>query len=319
MGPGYARRMPELVAGSVAFPRSGPGSVLTIGNFDGVHRGHQALLRRLVTRAHERGALAVVYTFEPSPRAVLAPAQAPPRILDWPTKVRLLFEAGVDRVVVERFSRAFAQHPPEWFARHVLGERLRAQALIVGHDFRFGRARAGDTEALRQALPSLEVEELAAVQVEGRVVSSSAIRAALLQGEVRAASAMLGRDWSLGGTVVAGEARGRQLGFPTANLELDGELLPGHGVYALRVRVDDGPPRPAVANVGMRPTFDGQVPTMEVHLLDGREDLYGRRLDCAFVDRVRGEQRFRDVDELVARIRQDIEAARSLLSSQGAA
>ncbi len=307
--------MPELFAGSAAYPADGPGSVLTIGNFDGVHLGHQALLARLVATARARSAPAVVYTFEPSPRAVLAPQQAPPRIHCWPDKVRLLGEHGVDRVVVERFTRAFAQHPPEWFAHQVLARRLRAQALVVGYDFRYGRARAGDVAALRQTLPELQLEQVEAVEVDGVVASSSSIRALVAAGEVARAAALLGRPYCIRGTVVTGEARGRQLGFPTANLESEVELMPEHGVYALRVRVDDGPPRPAVANIGMRPTFDGRVPTLEVHLIDHREDLYGRELCCAFVARIRGERRFDDVDALVSQIRADIETARRELST----
>ena len=306
--------MPEVIAGSAAYPLDGPGPVLTIGNFDGVHVGHGALLSALVRRARAAGAPAVVYTFEPSPRTVLAPQQVMPRILAWPDKVRLLGDAGVDRVVVERFSRAFAQHPPEWFAQQVLGHRLRAQALVVGYDFRFGRARAGDVGRLSELLPGLPVEQVPAAELDGVVASSSAIRDLVAGGHVAAAANLLGRHHFLRGTVVSGDQRGRSLGYPTANVETDAELVPAHGVYAVTARVDGGPPMPGVANLGVRPTFDGQVGVLEVHLLDAKVDLYGRELHVSFVDRIRGERRFDGPDALVSQIREDIARARQVLS-----
>ena len=307
--------MPQVIAGSAAYPPDGPDPIVTIGNFDGVHLGHQALLNRLVTEARAAAAPAVVYTFEPSPRAVLAPAQAMPRILAWPDKVRLLGEAGVDIVVVERFTRAFAQHPADWFATEILGHRLHAGTLVVGYDFRFGKARAGDVALLRKLLPALHVEQVEAERLGGQVVSSSVIRELVMQGDVDQARSLLGTCHFLRGTVVPGDQRGRQLGYPTANVETDAQLLPAHGVYAVRVRVDGGAHQDGVANLGMRPTFDGDRMLLEVHLLDGRPDLYGRELEVAFVARIRGEQRFADVDALVTQIRADVGRARTLLGA----
>lgn len=305
--------MAEVIAGSAAYPLDGPGPVLTIGNFDGVHLGHRTLLDALVARARALSAPAVVYTFEPSPRVVLAPHQAMPRILAWPDKVRLLGEAGVDRVVVERFTRPFAQHPPEWFAQEILARRLRAQALVVGYDFRFGRARAGDVALLARLLPALPVQQVAAAELDGVVASSSAVRELVAGGHVAAAARVLGRPPFVRGTVVPGDQRGRALGYPTANVETDAELVPAHGVYAVLVRVDGGPPAPGVANLGVRPTFEGQTGVLEVHLLDGAPDLYGRELHVSFVDRIRGEQRFDGPDALITQIRQDIDRARQIL------
>ena len=310
--------MPEVIAGSAAYPPEGPGPVVTIGNFDGVHVGHRVLLERLVARARALSAPALVYTFEPSPRTVLAPHQVLPRILAWPDKVRLLGEVGVGQVVVERFSRAFAQHPPEWFATEVLGRRLRARALVVGYDFRFGRARAGDVARLQELLPDLPVDQVAAASHEGVVASSSAIRELVAAGQVAQAARLLGRHHFVRGTVVPGDQRGRTIGFPTANVETDAELMPAQGVYAVRARVDGGAPLPGVANLGVRPTFDGATLLLEVHLLDRTEDLYGRELQVDFVDRIRGERRFEGVDALVARIRQDVEQARQLLDAGSA-
>lgn len=306
--------MPVVHAGSAAYPVDGPGPVVTIGNFDGVHHGHRALLGRLVGSARALGAPAVVYTFEPPPRVVLAPSQHVARILSWPDKVRLLGEQGVDAVVVERFSRAFAQHPPEWFAREILGHRLRTQALVVGYDFRFGRARAGDVDMLRQILPEVPVEQVAEAELDGRTASSSAIRDLVQRGDVAGAARLLGRWHFVRGTVVAGDRRGRRLGFPTANVDTEAELLPAHGVYAVLACVDGAPPRHAVANLGLRPTFDSGRFSLEVHLLDYSGDLYGRELRVDFVARLRGEQRFDGVDALVAQIRADLDAARATLA-----
>ncbi|NOY27131.1 MAG: bifunctional riboflavin kinase/FAD synthetase [Oligoflexia bacterium] len=307
--------MPEVVAGSAAYPPDGPGPVVTIGNFDGVHFGHRALLRRLVAAARQRDTAAVVYTFEPSPRTVLSPHQAMPRILAWPDKVRLLGQVGVDRVVVERFTPAFAQHPPDWFAKEVLKRRLRAQSLVVGYDFRFGRARGGDVPLLRKLLPSLEIEQVDAAQIDAVVASSSAVRRRVAEGRVSDAARLLGRAHFVRGTVVAGDRRGRMIGFPTANVQTDAELLPAQGVYAVWARVDGGAAVPGVANLGMRPTFDGTDCQLEVHLLDRGEDLYGRELQVDFVAHLRDECRFDGVDSLVAQIREDASQARRILST----
>lgn len=309
--------MMQLFAGSAAYPppQSGPGPALTIGNFDGVHRGHQHLLSALVARARALGVPSCVYTFEPPPRVVLAPQQARTRILAWPEKMRLLGDHGVDHVVVERFTRAFAQHPAEWFATQILGARLRASALVVGYDFRFGRARAGDLPLLRKLLPHVPVEQVEALHLDGELVSSSTVRSLVLEGAVERAAALLGRSHVIRGTVVAGDQRGRSIGFPTANLETDSELLPASGVYAVRVRVDGGPGLPGVANLGVRPTFEGRQFLVEIHLLDFSGDLYGHELVVSFEARLRAEQRFSGVDGLVAQIRADVEAARGVLSA----
>ncbi len=306
--------MPQVHAGSAAFPADGPGPVVTIGNFDGVHHGHRALLSRLVDTARSLDAPAVVYTFEPSPRVVLAPSQHLPRILSWPDKVRLLGEQGVQAVVMERFTRSFAQHPPEWFAREVLARRLRAQALVVGYDFRFGRARVGDVNMLRQILPDMPVEQVAAAKLDGRICSSSAIRDMVMAGDVAAAAQLLGRHHFVRGTVVAGDQRGRDIGYPTANVDTDAELLPARGVYAVLAHVDEGGALPAVANLGVRPTFEGERLQLEVHLLAYDGDLYGREVQVDFVQRLRDERRFDGVDALVTQIRADAAQAASLLA-----
>lgn len=308
--------MRQVFAGSAHFPLASAGVVLTIGNFDGVHLGHQALLATAVAAAREAGVPAAVYTFEPPPRSILAPERAQPRILSLTDKVRLLGEAGVDAIIVESFSRAFAQHPPEWFVDEVLGRRIQPSALRVGYDFRFGRARAGDLHLVAARLPALQVEALRAITHEGAIVSSSAIRAHLAAGELQAAAALLGRLHFLRGTVVGGDQRGRTLGFPTANVESETELLPPRGVYAVTVQIDGaGPALPAVANLGTRPTFDGSRFLIEVHLLDWSGDLYGRELVVHFAHRLRGEQRFAGPAALIDQLRRDVAEARLRLSA----
>ncbi len=307
--------MPQVYAGSAAYPVEGPAPVVTIGNFDGVHHGHRVLLDRLIARARALDAPPVVYTFEPSPRVVLAPTQHLPRILTWPDKVRLLGEQGVQAVVVERFDRAFAQHPPDWFACEILGRRLRARALVVGYDFRFGRARKGDVAMLRRLLPDMPVEQVDAATLDGQICSSSAVRDAVARGDLVTATRLLGRPHFVRGTVVAGDQRGRTIGFPTANVDTDTELLPAAGVYAVRAHVDEGPPLAAVANLGVRPTFQGGRLLLEVHVLDFSGDLYGREVRVDFVSHLRQERRFSDVDALVRQIRQDAAAARACLAT----
>lgn len=306
--------MARVIAGSAAYQAPTPGPVVSIGNFDGVHRGHQAMLQELLQQAEQRDTISCVYTFEPPPRVVLAPHQYVPRISPWPDKVRMLAEFGVEDIVVERFTRAFAQHPAEWFADQVLRQRLRAQAVVVGYDFRFGKARGGDIERLRELLPEIPITQVDAYKLDGTTVSSSSIRDAIGEGRVADAAELLGRPHLIRGTVVAGERRGRKLGFPTANIEVDSGALPRHGVYAVRARADGGEWLDAVANVGVRPTFEGEALSVEVHVLDGSFDFYGSEFEVQFVDRVRDEQKFDGIDALMARIRKDCEAARLLLA-----
>lgn len=309
---------PTIFAGSAAYAaqRGAARPVLTIGNFDGVHLGHQRLLGEVLRRARDRGQPAAVYTFDPPPRRVLAPAHAQPQLTDWSDRARLLGDFGVQHVIIERFSRAFAQHTPEWFAQEVLGQRVNPCEIVVGYDFRFGKARAGTLELLQRLLPQVPVSAIEAVEAEGGVVSSSRLRALVAAGEVAGAARLLGRPYALRGAVVSGDRRGRTLGFPTANVESSAELLPATGVYAVRARINGGPLRPAVANLGVRPTFGGEGRFLvEVHLLDFTGELYGHELGVQFVARLRGEQRFAGPEALRAQIALDTAAARAALES----
>jgi len=290
---------------------------LTVGNFDGVHAGHAHLLSAVTAEARRRGVPSCVYTFEPPPRVVLRPDRQLLRVMAWPDKLRFLGERGIDQVIVERFTKSFALHPAEWFTRQVLGARIRPSAMVVGYDLRFGRKRAGTVQMLRDLLPYVPIQQVAALTDAGGPVSSSRVRGLLQAGDVAAARTLLGRPHFLRGTVVEGDGRGRTLGFPTANLVPDGELVPAAGVYVARVRIDGGAPIGAVVNIGQRPTFPGARFQIEAHLLDFSEDLYGRELVLELLDRLRDERRFDGVDALCAQISADITTARAILSVTG--
>ncbi|MDH5672222.1 MAG: bifunctional riboflavin kinase/FAD synthetase [Myxococcales bacterium] len=288
-------------------------SVIVPGNYDGVHRGHQALLHSARELGREHGLATVVLTFDPHPATVVAPQHAPSPLTTIARRRELLLRAGADGVIVQRFDREFSQQPPEAFLAGLLAQG--ARGLVVGPDFRFGRDRAGDLELLGRfaAEHRLQLRVEQPFLLEGLRVSSSAVRQALREGQVGAASELLGHLHDVGAVVIRGDQRGRQLGFPTANLEPEPVLLPADGVYAVVVRVPaDGRLRPGVANLGQRPTFDAGR-SVEVHLLDGAEDLYDKSLRVAFVERIRGEKRFSGRDALVAQIGLDCARARERL------
>ncbi len=305
--------MPTVIAGSAAYPSDGPRPVLTIGNFDGLHHGHRHLVTALVDQAKRLSAPSAVYTFNPPPRVVLSPDHRAPRIQAWTDKVRIMGELGVDQVIVERFTPSFAQHPSSWFIDEVLLRRIRPVGLVVGYDFRFGRGREGNVDTVRAAFPEHPIIQVEPVQLDGTTVSSSRIRTAVANGDVADAVRLLGCPHRIRGTVIHGDARGRTIGFPTANLQTDAELMPADGVYAVRARSDGGGWHNAVANLGTRPTFDGRGFLMEVHLLEFSGDLYGTEMEVEFIDRIRGEMTFSGPDALVAQIQADILSAQQML------
>jgi riboflavin kinase / FMN adenylyltransferase len=294
-------------------------SVVTIGNFDGVHRGHRVLLGRTVGHASDRGIRSVAITFEPHPAAVLRPGTEPPRLQTLAARVACMVDAGVDLVLVLPFTRELAALTPEEFVEQVLVDRLRTQRIVVGTTFRFGAKAAGDVVTLVEQgeANGFTTEAATLLELDDRPISSSEIRSHLDDGDVDWAARALGRPFELTGTVVAGDGRGRTIGVPTANLEVPaGLVVPGNGVYAGHA-VEGDRRWPAVTNVGVRPTFEGTTRSVEVHLLDVDEDLYGREVGFRFLHRIRGEQRFDGPEQLVARIRQDIEATRRHLASAG--
>jgi riboflavin kinase/FMN adenylyltransferase len=295
------------------------GAAVALGNFDGVHLGHQALVRE----AARLGRPAVV-TFQPHPGKVLQPALAPKLITLLPRKLELLEAAGAEAVVVQPFTSDYARTTPGQFEAHLF-DLLGASHAVVGADFTYGARRGGTVETLRRAAAArgAAVHVVPAVTVDGVVVSSSRVREYLLEGRVEAAQRLLGRAFDVDGTVVPGDGRGRQIGVPTANVDTQNELRPAAGVYAVTARFREGTGwgerRAGAANIGVKPTFGGTEVTVEVHLLDFSGDLYGRELRVEFLERLRAEQRFGSVAELVGQIRRDVEAARGAVARAGVA
>ena len=292
-------------------PTSYPKPVLALGNFDGVHLGHQNIFRHVVSRADEIGGTPMVFTFDCHPLKVLAPERALLVLTTNAQKRSLIGALGVRVGLWIPFTEQFARQKPLAFIRDVLQERIGVRELVVGYDFRFGHCRAGNVTLLQQqaAAHGYDVTVIPAVKLGETVVSSSTIRALLQKGQVEEAARLLGRDYALSGLVVEGFRRGAKLGFPTANVRVDHEIVPREGVYAVRVELE-GRQYPGVANVGRNPTFGNESLSVEVHLLDFEDDLYGTRLGVAFVARMRDERKFASADELVAQIACDVQRAR---------
>lgn len=291
---------------------------MTIGNFDGVHLGHQDLLRRVMADARARGGSSVVLTFEPHPLKFLAPKFAPRLILSRRDKLALLRRVGVDCVVIQRFTPSFCAVPAHEFVnRYLVG--LGVEALWVGEDFRFGKDRAGTVGDLMKWGPAagMEVRVIEPVAESKHAISSSRIRALLEEGRVEVARGHLGRSHFIEGTVVRGHQRGREIGFPTANVYSRTEIVPANGIYATVVETG-GRRLPSVTSVGVNPTFGAGPRTIETYVLDFDEDLYGRRLRVFFVERLREERNFPSVDQLVRQIEDDVVLARRVLGRAGA-
>jgi riboflavin kinase / FMN adenylyltransferase len=291
---------------------------VAIGVFDGVHLGHQALIRRALREAEKMQGSAVVLTFHPHPARVLRPDSAPHLLTSTPHKLRLIEELGCEYLLQIRFDATFAAQPPEVFIEALTGSAGSLRMICVGHNWAFGKGRSGNVallEALGEKL-GYETLEIEPVEVDGELVSSTRIRKAVEAGDFETARRFLGRDYTILGTVQPGAGRGRGIGFPTANLSAHNERFPPNGVYAVRVLMDshwfDG-----VANVGVRPTVgDALDRVLEVHIFDFSLDLYGRDLEVKFESFLRPERRFSSIEELRAQIGRDAALAREILSSQ---
>lgn len=306
----------EILNSLTQLPVSFGPCVLTLGNFDGVHLGHRELFRQLVKAARQLSCPSVVCTFNPHPLKFLAPDKAPPLLNTLEEKRRLIAASHVDYLVEIPFTRGFADISPEKFVADILIDKLRVQTLIVGYDYAFGRDRRGNAEFLKDygAQHGIEVIVLQPVGADGLPYSSTRVRNLIAEGRVADVVTLLGRQYNLEGYVVPGEQRGRQMGFPTANLETDKELLPAAGVYAVKVRHKQQE-YGGVVNLGMRPTFGGSHATIEVHLLDFTGRLYGEKLRIYFLERLRGEIKFADSDELSNAILADVLKARQILQT----
>lgn len=289
--------------------------VLTLGNFDGVHRGHQAILGRVAEVAHATGGEAVALTFHPHPVSVLRPEHAPALITSLRDRLALLAGTDLDVVLLQHFTPAFAGLSAEAFVERVVVERLGATRVIVGHSVSFGQGRRGDAALLSTlgARHGFGVEVVGPVRVDGHDVSSSAVRRAIADGDVTLAATLLGRPHRLSGRVVMGRQRGATIGFPTANVAVRAGMWPPDGVYAVRMLRGDAW-LDGVANIGTNPTFGDTGRTLEVYLFDFDADIYGERVSVAFVERLRGEETFPSVEALVARIARDVDDARAVLA-----
>jgi riboflavin kinase / FMN adenylyltransferase len=309
----------DIHRGYWSLPKPALHGVVAIGNFDGVHRGHRALIEAAAARAQAQGAPLGVVTFEPHPREVLTPDRAPPRLAPLRIKARLLADLGVDHLFALAFNAHLMTKSPEAFVHDVLAGGLGIRHAVVGYDFRFGHRRAGDGDTLARLGKEygFGVTRIEPVAWRGEVCSSSRIRAAIAAGDVALARDLLGHPFLVEGRVVAGDRRGRELGYPTANLRPGRRgLWPADGIYAVRAtwRDANGPMwRDAVASLGVRPTFGGGERLLEIHLFEHEVDLYGCRLCCAFIERLRPEAHFAAIDDLKAQMARDCAAARAAL------
>ena len=293
--------------------------VLALGNFDGMHRGHLKIIERVRRVADERNAAAVAMTFEPHPSKIVRPDKAPPLLMTHQQKLDALGRAGMHGVAIIRFTSELAHWDPETFVRTVLVEWLRVAEVWVGANFLFGHDRTGNFSMLRSlgARYGFRAEKIDPVRYKDFVVSSTRIRRLVTEGRVDEAGALLGHHYSIEGTVVHGQHRGRDLGFATANLCSENELIPPHGVYVTTGTIN-GVTYPAVTNIGKRPTFEASEETViETHVLDFDKDLYGARLNLGFVQRLRDEKRFENIDALKTQIEMDRGQARGLFARMG--
>ena len=306
----------KIIHAPAGLNAGGRGVCLAIGFFDGVHLGHQQIIRLTIADARHHNAFSLVVTFDRHPSAIVAPSRVPPLIYPLGEKLRVIESLGAEALLLIHFDHAFSEQSGEAFVRGLARDLGQIQSLCVGSTFTFGHKRSGNVALLRALGAELHftVHGMAAVSLDGRIVSSTRIREAIQTGNLDAAGQMLGRSYSLAGRVVPGDQIGRQFGFPTANLDVAGLVLPPAGVYTVLAHVGNSVHR-AVANIGHRPTLKQPVPQLrvETHLLDFDGDLYGREIELAFVDKLRDEKQFPSVADLKAQIANDIAEARRRL------
>jgi riboflavin kinase/FMN adenylyltransferase len=306
----------QRIALDVPVPDELRGAVLALGNFDGFHLGHQAVVSRAIALGFHQRRPVIVATFDPHPVQFFKPDVPPFRLTSLDQRQSLFAHAGADAMLVFSFDKALATTSAEDFVSEILAQRLGVSAVVTGTDFTFGRGRKGNSETLRElgAQHGIQAETVAPVILDGEPVSSSRIREALAAGDTATATHLLSRDFAIEGVVQSGDARGRELGYPTANLELGQYQRPKYGVYAVRVTLDDGSEHPGVASLGVRPTFEPARELLEAHLFGFEGDLYGRKIEVALHAFIRDEEKFDTVEALAAHMREDEVAARRLLA-----
>lgn len=299
-----------------SLPEEFKNAYVTIGNFDGVHLGHKPLFEMLIQEARKDNRKALVITFHPHPKAVLHPEIRPFYLITTiEEKISLLEKTGIDGLILLPFSTAFAQITAEEFIREILWSTLQIKKIFIGHDYTFGKNKGGNEALLREMGKELgfEVISIDAVVLDGDVVSSTRLRHAILEGDVKLSAKLLGRPYNISGVVVRGKNRGATLGFPTANVKPDKELLPENGVYAVIIEID-GARHPGVLNIGYNPTFSGGDLSVEVFIINFDKRIYGKKLNILFIERIRNEKRFETPEKLVAQIKKDIQKAKKILA-----
>ena len=301
----------EIINGIENLKRPFRNPVVTLGNFDGVHLGHQRIFKKVKEEAGKIGGESVVVTFEPHPLKILSPEQCPPLLTPFKKKMMLIEKTGVEKVLCIQFTKAFSEISPSDFVKRTLLEKVGTKKIIVGYNYRFGRGKIGNVEFLKKAgaLWGIEVEVVEPLTVDGTIVSSSKIREFIKEGEVERASKLLGRDYPIIGRVIEGVHRGRDLGFRTANLEMTEELYPKPGVYAVSVKWHHLSLN-GLANIGFNPTFDTKSLSLEVHILNFDREIYGDEIQIYFIKRIRDEIRFHSPQDLIDQVQMDIKWAK---------
>lgn len=305
----------EIINGSAKVRMLGiPHPVITLGNFDGVHLGHQKILKKTIQRAQALGVPSLLYTFNPHPLQVLRPEEAPPSITTFEEKVRIIERIGIDYLVCEHFTRQYAEQPPEEFIKNIICDRIHPCEIVIGHDYAFGKNRKGSVELLRKMgeIFHFKVLVIDNITIKNIPVRSTTVRRLITLGKVSLAEKLLGRPYCLTGKVVHGKQR--RIGFPTANLNPGKNLVPKNGVYAIQACTPHGLFN-GVVNIGCNPTFGSNRLTVEAHLFDFQGDLYGKEISLYFIKRIRGEKKFFEVQQLVRQIERDIAFAKRILAA----
>jgi riboflavin kinase / FMN adenylyltransferase len=296
------------ITGPIPYP------VMAIGNFDGVHVGHQTLFRKTAELALERGGTSIAFTFEPHPLKIIAPEKAPPLLTHFKKKMELIESCGVNMVICADFTRKFADQQPRDFSKNILFETISVKEVVVGFDYAFGRGREGTIPYLKKMGQEFgfQVHVIEPFNLNGHTVSSSHVRELIEAGKVESASKFLGRDYSIIGRVISGYKTGQAIGFPTANIDTSRVQIPGTGVYAVQV-VYENKHYNAVANIGFNPTFNRDRLSVEVHIFDFNQVIYHHEIEVHFMERIRSELTFKSADDLVIQIKQDIDKAKKIL------
>lgn len=305
----------KVIHGTKNFPGAVPHPVVTIGNFDGVHLGHQIIFKQVAELARKTQGTSVVLTFEPHPMKIVAPDRMPPMLTPFAKKKQLIEPCGIDYLICEKFDREYAEQSPRDFIRDILVERIGVKEIMIGFDYSFGKGGEGNVNTLWVKGEELgfRVKVIDPIKINNQLVSSSLVRGLIEKGKVEEAAEYLGRPYSLIGPVVKGFSEGENMGFPTANIEPGDVLIPARGVYAVKIRHHDGRYK-GVANIGVNPTFNRNRLSIEVHIFDFNQRIYDNEIEISFVNRIRDEIQYQSAGDLIKQIEKDVTTAKNLLA-----